>query len=43
MAIHLALLLDATFGVVQESIIGVLGVVLGSFAVLAYRLRRIKR
>jgi hypothetical protein len=35
--------LDATFSVVPESIIGVLGVALGSFAVLAYRLRRIKK
>ncbi len=31
--------LDATFNVVPESIIGVLGVAVGSFAILAYRLR----
>jgi len=32
--------LDTTFSVVPESIIGVLGVALGSFAILAYRLRK---
>ncbi len=35
--------LDATFNVVPESIIGVLGVAVGSFAILAYRLRKSKK
>ncbi len=39
----IVLSLDTTFNVVPESIIGVLGVALGSFAILAYRLRRIKK
>ncbi len=35
----IVLTLEATFGVVPESIIGVLGLIIGSLAVLAYRLR----